>query len=67
MLNRKGNIVFNKGKQIKEFDNEESAELFMNALSSYYGEETEEQFEKKQNKLYTSINEFKQHLNDNRD
>lgn len=62
MINRKGTTVYNKGKKIKTFEEEDDAESFANALSMMENNETNKVVEQKTNKLFTSINEFKQHL-----
>lgn len=62
MIHRKGTTVYNKGKKIKTFEDEEDAESFANALSMMENNETNKVVEQKTNKLFTSINEFKQHL-----
>lgn len=60
MIQRKGTDVYNKGKKIKTFEDEEDAESFKNALSMM-GEKKIIK-ENKVQRLYTSINEFKQYL-----
>lgn len=62
MLNVKGTTVYNKGQKIKEFEEEEDAESFKNALQMM--EKKNIVKENNIQKLYTSINEFKQHLNE---
>lgn len=63
MIHRKGTEVYNNDKKIKEFEDEDDAESFTNALSMMENNTTTNKVvEQKTNKLYTSINEFKQHL-----
>jgi Trp operon repressor len=64
MFNIKNNTVYNGLKKIKQFDNDEDAQSFKNALS-IMDSENQEFSENKQTRMITTINEFKKYNENN--